>query len=112
MLFIATATHDEVYSYVILLLTCLVCSIRQSLKLYIVAGMFSVQQDTGIVWFNPQSFESSGQFSLVGLVLGLAIYNNVILDLRFPHVLYKKLCGKPGTFQDLQTWNPVRLDDK
>ena len=69
--------------------------------------MFSVQQDTGLVWFNPQSFESSAQFSLVGLVLGLAIYNNVILDLHFPPVLYKKLCGKSGTFHDLEHWNPV-----
>ncbi|KAF2368190.1 HECT domain [Trinorchestia longiramus] len=70
-------------------------------------GMFSVQPETQLVWFNPRSFESEAQFSLVGLVLGLAIYNNVILDLHLPPVLYKKLCGKPGTFHDLKDHNPT-----
>ena len=69
--------------------------------------MFILNQETQTFWFNPTSFESGGQFSLVGIVLGLAIYNNVILDLHFPPVMYKKLCGKPGSFHDLQHWNPV-----
>ena len=58
-------------------------------------------------WFNPTSFETDGQFCLIGLVLGLAIYNNVILDVHFPMVVYRKLCGKKGTFEDLHDSHPV-----
>ena len=59
------------------------------------------------MWFNPTSFESDAQFTLIGIVLGLAIYNNVILDVRFPMVVYRKLLGKKGSFEDLQDWNPT-----
>lgn len=69
--------------------------------------MFVYQQETETVWFNPTSFESDAQFTLIGIVLGLAIYNNIILDIRFPMVVYKKLMGKRGTFYDIQDWNPV-----
>lgn len=69
-------------------------------------GMFVHQQETETVWFNPTSFESDAQFTLIGIVLGLAIYNNIILDIRFPMVVYKKLMGKKGTFYDIQDWNP------
>jgi len=44
---------------------------------------------------------------LIGIVLGLAIYNNVILDVHFPMVVYRKLMGKLGTFEDLVTSHPV-----
>jgi len=40
---------------------------------------------------------------------GLAIYNNVILDLHLPSVIYRKLYGKRGTFKDLKDFKPVRL---
>ena len=41
--------------------------------------------------FNPASFEANLQYELFGLLLGLAIYNNVILDVRFPNIVYQKL---------------------
>ncbi|KAJ8931749.1 hypothetical protein NQ314_015281 [Rhamnusium bicolor] len=72
-------------------------------------AMFTVQPETQTVWFNPTSFESDAQFTLIGIVLGLAIYNNVILAVNFPMVLYRKLMGKRGSFEDLQDWNPVRM---
>nr|CAH7726842.1 unnamed protein product [Callosobruchus chinensis] len=70
-------------------------------------AMFAVQPESQTVWFNPTSFESDAQFTLIGIVLGLAIYNNVILSVNFPMVLYRKLMGKKGSFEDLQDWNPV-----
>ncbi|XP_014207550.1 ubiquitin-protein ligase E3A [Copidosoma floridanum] len=70
-------------------------------------GMFTTQEDTQTTWFNPTSFESDAQFTLIGIVLGLAIYNNVILDVRFPMVVYRKLLGRKGTFADLEDWNPT-----
>ncbi|EZA49622.1 hypothetical protein DMN91_005559 [Ooceraea biroi] len=70
-------------------------------------GMFTTQEDTQMTWFNPTSFESDAQFTLIGIVLGLAIYNNVILDVRFPMVVYRKLLGRKGTFADLEDWSPT-----
>lgn len=70
-------------------------------------AMFSCQADTQTMWFNPTSFETDAQFTLIGIVLGLAIYNNIILAVNFPMVLYRKLMGKKGSFEDLQDWNPV-----
>lgn len=58
-------------------------------------------------WFNPNSFESDGQFMLIGLLLGLAIYNNVILDIHFPMVIYHKLVGCTIIFHDLYSSHPV-----
>ena len=71
------------------------------------SAMFCLNNETETFWFNPTSFENDAQFTLVGIILGLAIYNNVILDLHFPSVMYKKLCGKPGSYKDLEDWNPV-----
>ncbi|XP_048511578.1 ubiquitin-protein ligase E3A isoform X2 [Athalia rosae] len=70
-------------------------------------GMFTLQEETQTTWFNPTSFESDAQFTLIGVVLGLAIYNNVILDVRFPMVVYRKLLGRKGAFADLEDWSPT-----
>uniref|UniRef100_A0A8C9W0H7 Ubiquitin-protein ligase E3A n=1 Tax=Scleropages formosus TaxID=113540 RepID=A0A8C9W0H7_SCLFO len=70
-------------------------------------GMFTYDETTKLFWFNPSSFENEGQFTLIGIVLGLAIYNNCILDVHFPMVVYRKLLGKKGTFRDLADSHPV-----
>ncbi|KAG7467067.1 hypothetical protein MATL_G00149400 [Megalops atlanticus] len=70
-------------------------------------GMFTYDETTRLFWFNPSSFETEGQFTLIGIVLGLAIYNNCILDVHFPMVVYRKLMGKKGTFRDLADSHPV-----
>jgi ubiquitin-protein ligase E3 A len=41
------------------------------------------------------------QFELCGKLLGLAIYNSVILDIHFPLVIYKKLLGEEIGISDL-----------
>ncbi|XP_068449017.1 ubiquitin-protein ligase E3A-like isoform X2 [Clinocottus analis] len=69
-------------------------------------GMFSYDDDTKLFWFNSSSLENEAQYTLVGLVLGLAIYNNCILDVHFPMVLYRKLLGKKGTYLDLLDSHP------
>ncbi|XP_045533813.1 ubiquitin-protein ligase E3A [Papilio machaon] len=69
-------------------------------------GMFTQQPDSHTVWFNPTSFETEAQFTLIGIVLGLAIYNNIILAVNFPMVVYRKLMGRKGSFEDLADWNP------
>lgn len=69
-------------------------------------GMFTFQEETQTFWFNPTSFENDGHFTLIGIVLGLAIYNNVILDVHFPMVVYRKLMGKKGILEDLKHSHP------
>lgn len=70
-------------------------------------GMFTLNEDMQTMWFNSTSFENEAQFTLIGIVLGLAIYNNIILAVNFPMVVYRKLMGIKGSFRDLQDWNPV-----
>ena len=69
--------------------------------------MFTYSQDSRQYWFNPMSFENDAQFTLIGIVLGLAIYNSTIVDVHFPSVVYRKLVGKKGTFRDLADVDPV-----
>lgn len=53
--------------------------------------------------------EAANEFQLIGIMLGLAIYNGVILDIHFPHYLYKKLMNpdEAPTLQDLREFDPV-----
>ena len=41
------------------------------------------------------------EFELIGLLVGVAIYNSIILDFPFPMVIYKQLKGKKPTLEDL-----------
>lgn len=38
--------------------------------------------------------------------MGLAIYNNIILDVSFPQAIYKLLLFEEPTFDDLKEWQP------
>jgi ubiquitin-protein ligase E3 A len=46
------------------------------------------------------------QFELVGSLLGLALYNSVILDVHFPLVVYRKLKHESVSLNDLQDFRP------
>ncbi|KAL0490480.1 E3 ubiquitin-protein ligase HECTD2 [Acrasis kona] len=70
-------------------------------------GMFELNADTRNFWFNCNSFENDDEFMLIGVIIGLAIYNGVILDVRFPRVVYKKILGENVTFEDLQDMDPT-----
>ncbi|KAM0321721.1 hypothetical protein ACHAQA_009960 [Verticillium albo-atrum] len=54
-------------------------------------GMFIYDEESQLCYFNPNSFETSDQFFLVGVVMGLAIYNSTILDVALPPFAYRKL---------------------
>ncbi|PHH86397.1 hypothetical protein CDD83_10312 [Cordyceps sp. RAO-2017] len=54
-------------------------------------GMFIYDEDSQYCYFNPNSFETSDQFFLVGVVMGLAIYNSTILDVALPPFAFRKL---------------------
>eukprot|EP00357_Protocruzia_adherens_P017248 CAMPEP_0115007470 /NCGR_PEP_ID=MMETSP0216-20121206/21207_1 /TAXON_ID=223996 /ORGANISM="Protocruzia adherens, Strain Boccale" /LENGTH=744 /DNA_ID=CAMNT_0002374435 /DNA_START=239 /DNA_END=2473 /DNA_ORIENTATION=- len=69
-------------------------------------GMFDFFEDIRVFYFNGHSFESKLKFELIGCILGLAIYNRVILDVHFPMVVYRKLAGFPVDLEDLKGVNP------
>jgi len=60
--------------------------------------MFTYDEDSHFCYFNPNSFETTDQFFLVGVVLGLAIYNSTILDVALPPFAFRKLlaAGPPA----------------
>jgi ubiquitin-protein ligase E3 A len=69
-------------------------------------GMLVYDEETKTLWFNKDSLENAGEYELMGILLGLAIYNGIILDLHFPEVVYKKLMGHKLTLRDLQNTKP------
>ena len=69
-------------------------------------GMFKSVPESRRLWFNSDSLESAQEFELVGLLVGVAIYNSVILDLRLPRVVYRKLKRLPSSLSDLVDLQP------
>ena len=69
-------------------------------------GMFSYNEKTRYFWFNLYSFEPKIKYELIGVLLGLAWFNSIILDVKFPLVIYKKLLGIPATLDDLKDCEP------
>ena len=69
--------------------------------------MFTHSEDGNLAWFNAFSFEADVMFELVGILLGLAIYNGIILDVHFPLLVYKKLLGFDIGLADLREIQPT-----
>ena len=53
--------------------------------------MFNYNKDSHLFWFNGNTFESNLKFELIGILMGLAIFNDNILDMHLPMACYKKL---------------------
>ena len=53
------------------------------------------------------STQALTDFRLLGVVLGLAIYNTVLLDFPLPIALYRKICGQKVTLMDLEYFQPT-----
>lgn len=58
-------------------------------------GTFVHNDKTRTYWFATSENENFSDYFLVGVLMGLAIYNCITLDLRFPLVLYRKLLSPP-----------------
>ncbi|OCT48402.1 ubiquitin-protein ligase [Cladophialophora carrionii] len=69
-------------------------------------GLFVYDDDSQYCYFNPFCFESSEQFFLVGVLLGLAIYNSTILDVAFPPFVFKKMLASAPSTGDKLTSTP------
>lgn len=63
-------------------------------------------EDTRNYWFNQNALEQPQEYMLLGIIIGLAIYNGVLLDIHFPAVVYKKMCGQRICRADLEGFDP------
>ncbi|CAO3702770.1 unnamed protein product [Rhizopus stolonifer] len=54
-------------------------------------GLFSLDESTRLGWIRPVSGSDKRTFEMVGVMMGLAIYNGVMISLQFPKVLWKVL---------------------
>lgn len=53
--------------------------------------MFVQANNNTLLWFEKCPLECGLNFELIGIILGLSIYNGINLDIQFPVVVYKKL---------------------
>jgi hypothetical protein len=58
-------------------------------------GMFTVDQQTRMTWFQPCPLEPESKYEMVGVLFSLAVYNGITLPVTFPLALYRWLLGKP-----------------
>ncbi|XP_053307189.1 probable E3 ubiquitin-protein ligase HECTD2 [Spea bombifrons] len=58
-------------------------------------GMFTYHKDSNFHWFSSYKCDNYSEFRLVGTLMGLAVYNSITLDIRFPPCCYKKLLSPP-----------------
>lgn len=58
-------------------------------------GMFTYLKDSHCHWFSSWKCDNYSEFRLVGTLMGLAVYNSITLDIRFPPCCYKKLLSPP-----------------
>lgn len=70
-------------------------------------GMLIFQEETRTYWFDPGTFESDDAFFLLGLIVGLAVYNGVLLDLPLPLALYRRILGLDVKLRDLKDIQPT-----
>lgn len=73
-------------------------------------GMFLVDEESQFAWFNPAAVGMEDDFWLVGVVVGLALYNGANIDIPLPPVTYKLLSASSSsalTLPDLASLNPA-----
>jgi hypothetical protein len=80
-------------------------------------GIFIFILESRFTWFSNCDFiddHTIKEYKLIGNIiliqgqlLGLAIYNGVILDINFPLCLFKKLLNIPVSLTDLADLDPV-----
>ncbi|XP_044756595.1 probable E3 ubiquitin-protein ligase HERC4 isoform X2 [Coccinella septempunctata] len=70
-------------------------------------GMFVEYEETRALWFSKKYYEDVNVYGLIGMILGLAIYNFTIINTPFPLALYKKLLDEPIVLSDLKGLKPT-----
>lgn len=58
-------------------------------------GMFVYHPNSRCYWFSTDQEGNLREYNLIGVLMGLAVYNSIILDLHFPSICYRKLLSPP-----------------
>lgn len=69
-------------------------------------GMFRYNEDVQLYYFNGLSLEPNIYFELIGILMGIAVYNNTFIDFPFPMACFKVLIGEDPNLVDLHEWEP------
>ena len=73
-------------------------------------SVFKEDDESHLCWFRDSSVgsdDSGRDFFLMGIICALAIYNDNIVDLKFPLALYKKLLRQSVSLIDLKELSPT-----
>jgi len=65
------------------------------------SGLWSTKYGDEVNWFNADNTWDEKGYEMIGVLFGLALYNNVLLDVRFPMAVYRKLLGLPLGLEDI-----------
>lgn len=66
-------------------------------------GMWDTDERTRMAWFSVCTVEPVHKYELLGLLVGLAVYNGVTLPVAFPKTMYMKLLGEtPHEIKDIR----------
>ncbi|CAN8000396.1 unnamed protein product, partial [Ixodes hexagonus] len=73
-------------------------------------GMFVYHNKARCYWFSTTQLGNLREYNLIGLLncshlMGLAVYNSIILDLHFPTACYKKLLNPPVVPHNIENAN-------
>ncbi|KAJ3127744.1 putative E3 ubiquitin-protein ligase HTD2 [Nowakowskiella sp. JEL0407] len=76
-------------------------------------GMFKVNPDSRLCWFVKGGEKDElvyEEYTLIGRLIAIAVYNGIVLDLNFPLALYKKLLHYPVELCDLKEYDELLGD--
>jgi len=62
------------------------------------------KQTNNRIWFKKGADQNT--LNLIGKIVGIALYNDVVLNLPFPFLIFKKLLNIPLCFEDLEEIEP------
>ncbi|XP_051982240.1 probable E3 ubiquitin-protein ligase HERC3 [Xyrauchen texanus] len=65
-----------------------------------------VSENSQLYWFNPDTCDVT-DFYYIGIMCGMALYNNHYMSINFPLALFKKLLQQSPTLSDLEELSPV-----
>ncbi|XP_018008097.1 probable E3 ubiquitin-protein ligase HECTD2 [Hyalella azteca] len=57
--------------------------------------MFVYHPSKRLYWFSLGQLGNQRHYNLIGVLMGIAVYNSIILDIHFPSICYKKLLSPP-----------------
>nr|XP_015200083.1 PREDICTED: probable E3 ubiquitin-protein ligase HERC4 [Lepisosteus oculatus] len=70
-------------------------------------GVFELFEDSRLMWFIQVETSSTDIFFLLGIICGMALYNQCVVNFHFPVALFKKLLGVRPTLEDLKDLSPI-----